>query len=370
MILPNSQLIELRRAFEAKGHNLWFVGGCVRDSILGEEPKDIDLCTDALPDEQLELYSANKITFIPTGLDHGTISIRLDGVTYEITSLRTEADHDGRRAICNYTKDLNEDLSRRDLTINAIAQDFDGNIIDPFNGVDDLDNLRVRFVGNPAERMNEDYLRILRFFRFHTRFAGICKLDAEAVAGVISAREGLKQISGERIWQEMKKLIVMQFGGITMLRMQRLKVLSAICCNDYNGRIHLRASVFGIDSAPSILGLSMSAKNISKLADRWVLATSERQEAHFINEHKHSTDIEYMKDLLVEGANPAWVNNLITFHRLLPLTHWAVPVFPITGHDMIRRGIKTGPAIGLALSRLRSRWKASRYTLTKKQLLG
>ena len=158
------ELLRLEKMFADAGFELVFVGGCVRDALLGKEPKDVDLATSATPEEQISLYNQNGIRFIETGLQHGTVTAVLDGEPYEITTYRIDKETDGRHAKVDYTRDLVEDLSRRDLTFNAIAMRFDGTLVDPFDGMADLHNGRVRFVGNAQQRIEEDYLRILRFF--------------------------------------------------------------------------------------------------------------------------------------------------------------------------------------------------------------
>ena len=176
------ELKTLRAAFQACGFDIRLVGGAVRDIVAGEDPKDLDFCTDANPTEQLEIYTANGYKYVETGLQHGTITVVIDHVGYEITSLRTETDHEGRHATVAYTRDWMDDLSRRDFTFNAMAMTFDGVLIDPFGGQEDLRNQIVRFVGNANDRVKEDYLRILRWFRFQARFSKQGKIDPALVA--------------------------------------------------------------------------------------------------------------------------------------------------------------------------------------------
>lgn len=378
MITPSSSLTKLRSHFVSKGFNLWFVGGCVRDTVLGHEPKDVDLCTDATPDEALEIYKAAKrVKYFPTGIKHGTVTVVLKPghplplETYEITSLRTETEHDGRHAIVAYTRDLNEDLSRRDLMINAMAQDFDGNIIDPFGGMSDLQNERVRMVGNAEERFVEDYLRILRFFRFHARFAGLRPLDADAERAIAATKDRLVDISGERIWQEMKKILVGPHAANTIERMQNMGVLKAIQTRRINPWIVLMANEYKVSMPSVVLGLSMKNSELEETMSRWKLSNNDRAAARFANKYLTINAIETFKELLVDGADIEHVEQLLKWHQLESLHGWDIPVFPVDGLDLInRKGIRTGPAIGVALRGLRQKWKDSNYKLTKEQLLG
>jgi len=174
----NPALWCLRDAFRAQGFDLKLVGGCVRDLMLGLTPKDVDLHTDATPDECVLIYQAEGVRFEETGLSHGTISVIFDHVAYEITSLRTDTETDGRHAVVSYTRDWHTDLRRRDFRFNAMSMSFEGDILDPFGGQADLEAGVVRFVGDAETRIKEDYLRILRWFRFRGRFG--MQMDAAA----------------------------------------------------------------------------------------------------------------------------------------------------------------------------------------------
>jgi tRNA nucleotidyltransferase/poly(A) polymerase len=211
LLIP--ELSDLRTKFVTSGFDIRFVGGCVRDLLWGKPPKDVDLCTDATPDQQIELYKKFNVRYVETGLQHGTISVIFNSIPYEITSLRIDAQCDGRHATVEYVTDWIADLSRRDFTINAMSIDFDGDIIDPFGGQSDLVNNVVRFVGNAEDRINEDYLRILRWFRFLGRmdFDQINNTHNQNTRKIISNFGGpnspASQISKERVWSEIKKII-------------------------------------------------------------------------------------------------------------------------------------------------------------------
>ena len=201
-------LAELKQKFTQEGYELFYVGGCVRDTLMGITPKDIDLTTSATPDEAISLYQRHGFKYFETGLKHGTLTVVIDSVPYEITTYRIDADTDGRHATVEYTRDLRSDLLRRDLTMNAIAMGFDGEIVDPFGGVKDIETNQVRFVGDANERIREDYLRILRWFRFYGRFgAGKSAPHVSAYDAIVDNAHGLAKISVERIWSEVSKII-------------------------------------------------------------------------------------------------------------------------------------------------------------------
>lgn len=193
-------------ALEVGGVRVRFVGGCVRDALVGLVPADIDLATPELPETVLDRLKAAGIKAVPTGLAHGTITAVVDHQPYEVTTLRRDVETDGRHAVVAYTDDWRADAARRDFTINAIYADADGVLFDPEGGVADLAAQRVRFVGEAEQRIAEDYLRVLRYFRFHARFGGGVP-DAGALAACAAARNGLGRLSAERVAAELLKLL-------------------------------------------------------------------------------------------------------------------------------------------------------------------
>lgn len=369
LIKQNSALAPLRAIFIAAGFDLWFVGGCVRDTISGETPKDIDLATSATPEEQVEIYTRNNMRFIPTGLQHGTVTVMIDQEGYEITSLRTESQHDGRYAVMAYTRDLTEDLSRRDLTINAMALDFDGNLIDPFGGEADLKAGRVRFVGNAEERMREDYLRILRFFRFHARFAGDTPLDEEAHAAIRTTRGGLSQISVERVWSEMQKIVCGPAAEATLDRMREVALIEIIGM-PYGVLSEVsRAQQCGVTHPASVMGTYVGDTDlVDSLASQWKWSTEERERARFVASKQAGS----WKEFLVDGRPSDWVVDLMRLQEFDPneLVVWEVPKMPVTGADLIRAGVSPGPSMGTVLREMKSRWVASDFSLTREELMG
>lgn len=195
-------------ALEGGGRRAFFVGGCVRNALMGRVASDLDIATDARPDEVMRLAAAAGLKAAPTGIAHGTVTLIHDGAPLEVTTLRRDVATDGRRAVVAFTDDLAEDAARRDFTMNALYARLDGSVVDPLGGLPDLRAGRVRFVGDPAARIAEDYLRILRFFRLHAWYGDPAQgIDAEGLAACAAAADGIARLSRERIGAEMAKLL-------------------------------------------------------------------------------------------------------------------------------------------------------------------
>lgn len=204
-VMQDPDLQSVFDAIEAGGHRSWLVGGAVRNALLDAPVEDLDLATDAPPDRVSELARAAGLKPVPTGIDHGTVTVVSGGRGFEVTTLRRDVETDGRHAVVAFSDDLAQDAQRRDFTMNALYADRAGAVIDPVGGLDDLRARRLRFVGDPAQRIAEDYLRILRFFRFLAWYGR--DADAAAVAACRDLRNGLDRISRERIGQELRKLL-------------------------------------------------------------------------------------------------------------------------------------------------------------------
>jgi poly(A) polymerase len=208
-------------ALAADGRPARFVGGCVRDALLdpARDVADLDLATPERPERVMALCRAAGLKVIPTGLKHGTVTVHDGARTYEVTTLRRDVATDGRHAVVEFTDDFAADAARRDFTINAMSCDAEGRLFDPFNGREDLAAGRVRFVGDARARIVEDYLRILRYFRFYARF-GRAPVDAEALGACAALAGGIGRLSGERVRQELLKLLVAP-GAVASLGLMR-----------------------------------------------------------------------------------------------------------------------------------------------------
>lgn len=204
-ILDDPALIAVLDAIEAQGSRAFLVGGAVRNALLGQPVDDIDIATDARPEDVQRLTLSAGLKPVPTGFEHGTVTVVSDGRGFEVTTFRRDVETDGRRAVVAFSDNLDEDAKRRDFTMNALYADRSGVVIDPVGGLHDLEARRLRFVGNPEQRIREDYLRILRFFRFHAWYGR--DADPQAVAACARLKDGLAQIAHERIGSEMKKLL-------------------------------------------------------------------------------------------------------------------------------------------------------------------
>ncbi len=208
--LDTPQVRDIAAAFDKAGAALWFVGGCVRNSLIGSVATDIDAATDAVPDNIIQIAEDAGLKAIPTGIEHGTITVVSEGVPIEITTFRKDVATDGRRAVVSFSTDIAEDAQRRDFTMNALYLSSEGYLADPCGtGLDDLKARKVRFIGVPEARIREDYLRILRYFRFFAWYGDPAEgVDPEALSAIAELQEGLDQISSERIGAEIRKLLL------------------------------------------------------------------------------------------------------------------------------------------------------------------
>ena len=372
-------LQELHQAFRRHNRDIRLVGGAVRALLLDEQPADIDLCTDADPDEQQAVYETADIKHFPTGIKHGTWTVVLsDRTVVEITSLRTETDHDGRHATVQWTRDWHEDLSRRDLTINAIAMAFDGTLIDPFNGQADLMQGIVRFVGDPTQRIHEDYLRILRFFRFHARIAGDRPYDAPTLVAIMDHMAGLIGIARERVWSEIAKVLVGRYGVLTLNNMIDHGIAPFIDL-PVKDTAWLRPDEFQAVRDPAALMAAYlgTREAVQAQATVWRWSTEERERASFIAEilaNRPLFALAEAQELAARGAVKQWMAEAL---RLLGksddaeiLLRWQTPHFPVFGRDLLAAGLTESEEIGRLLRDLRKVWEESGYQLDRHALLA
>ena len=219
------ELLTVTTAFQECGYDIRLVGGVVRDLLLDVPSKDIDLSTNATPEQMKDVFSKRGIKFIETGLEHGTLTAHINHLDFEVTTLRYDTEQDGRWAKVVFTNDWRLDAERRDLTINAMSMDTECTLYDYFSGVEDLQCRRVRFVGDSRLRIKEDYLRILRYFRFYGRIVtGADKHDEETLKVIKETAFGLEKIAVERIWMELSKILVGNFAPSIMKHIYDLGV--------------------------------------------------------------------------------------------------------------------------------------------------
>lgn len=377
------KLHDLRAQFRADGFDIRLVGGCVRDWLAGHDPKDIDLCTNAYPDEQIALYQKLGLRFIPTGYDHGTITVVLDDTPYEITSLRLDVATDGRRATVAYTRNWLKDLERRDLTINAMSMDFEGKLFDPFNGVKHLKQGKVQFVGNPDQRIQEDYLRILRWFRFQARFGrdedGL--FMSSAWRAISKHRQGLEQISAERVWAEIKALLRHPRSPEMLWHMDTVGVgnhinLPSRRTLNGTGASYQIKQAMQWTQAPEVLMAAWCGWHqnvVNKLADDWKWSRAERDHVNWLPKY-YRTGADLRRLIAIHDAPREWVRELAHWENRdawekTALAEWVFPPFPVNGNDLIAHGIKPGKIMGVIINTLKEEWAASGYSATKDDLM-
>jgi tRNA nucleotidyltransferase (CCA-adding enzyme) len=368
-------LKSLRAQFVASGFDLRLVGGIVRDTIAGIPAKDIDLCTNATPEQQVEIYQAHGHRWIETGLQHGTVTVVLGGEPHEITSLRIDVDTDGRHAEVEYTTDWHADLARRDLTINAMAMTFDGEIIDPFGGQDDLVNGVVRFVGDADARIREDFLRILRFFRFHGRFGKSAIIGGETWDAIVANAAGLRDISRERVWSEIQKIAVQDSGPELIAAMQTAGIHKHIDLPaGYSWRMKITQR---FSSSPELLMAAWcdwTPQRVSNLAANWKWSRAEQDHVEWICDNI-GTSRDLRRLIAIDGVPREWVVELAKIEgrdefAQFVADHWVFEPFPVTGHDLMRLGFKPGKTMGSVLRQLKEDWAQGGYTATKRELLA
>lgn len=380
MLDVNSLLVpglwDLQDRFKSKGFDIKLVGGCVRDLLAGITPEDVDLHTDADPLECKAIYQEAGVKFIDTGLGHGTWTVVFDHVPYEITSLREDVRTDGRHAQVSYTRDWLTDARRRDFTINSMSMTFEGQLFDPFGGADDLANGRVRFVGDANQRIQEDYLRILRWFRFRGRFEKTeHQFDEIAAAAVINNSDGLRLISRERVWSELSKILV---GPHALYLMESLRAMGVSRILELRGVwIHHKdpylVHVHAHTRNPVTMMVALYKKWAPRILKSFKTSNQEHDLACWLTTCVDKK-ISPSRHMAVNGISSEWARELgvlrgMDAFDLAVLEGWVPPQFPVNGYDLIRLGIKPGPHYGEIIQRLKNSWADSDYTLTQEQLL-
>jgi tRNA nucleotidyltransferase (CCA-adding enzyme) len=356
---------KLDKIFKDNDYEVRIVGGAVRDIALGKEPKDIDFATDATPDEMMNMLDKAKVKTVPTGIEHGTITAVIDDEPFEITTLRADKETDGRRAEVEFVRSWEEDAKRRDLTYNAMSMDIDGNIYDYNGGMDDLQDKVSKFVGDPAERIKEDYLRILRYFRFQSKLDNP-KWDEDTLNAIKDNVQGIKGLSVERIWQEMSKLLMSTNAEESLEWMNKTGV------NQMIGLGGIKPSKLGEPAGP-IISLAILLDN-SNIAREWKMSKYDTEMLDFLIKHKgQNINPKQAKDMLVKGVSQdhllAWAN-MHNKNDVYDTVHsFEKPEFPVNGKDLLAMGYRAGPQLGQLLTDLQDQWMKSNYKLSKEDLL-
>ena len=354
-------------------------GGAVRNAFLGEAVTEVDLATTLSPEQVTEACVARGMSVHPTGVDHGTVTVVADHRPYEVTTLRHDVETDGRRAKVKFTDDWEADALRRDFTMNALYSDADGRVYDFTNGYPDILARRVIFVGSPEQRIAEDYLRILRFFRFHARY-GEGAPDAQGLSACVRLSSGLDGLSAERIRQEMFKLLAARGAVPTVMLMAEQGILSHLLPYTEDWRVLERLP------PDPLLRLAVLARDPLDMKDRWRLSNHEGKRlaaiASLMPPSPALRPLE-QKIILYQMGPEAWQDVVrIAWARsdaplddpdwrsLLELPEtWAIPAMPVSGGDLLAAGMNPGPEIGVTLKALEDWWIASGFTPTRQDLL-
>jgi poly(A) polymerase len=377
------------KLLDCDGEEARLVGGAVRNALMGRSVAEVDIATTAVPDEVIRRASAAHIKFAPTGVEHGTVTLIVDGRPYEVTTLREDVETFGRKAKVSFGRDWSRDAQRRDFTINALSVSADGTVYDYTSGLDDLAHRRVRFIGDADRRIAEDYLRILRFFRIHAAY-GVGPIDREGLHACIAGRAGLRNLSAERIRSEMLKLLdadgassalremgdggllLELLGGVTYhaafdamvaaeqqlaLEPEPIRRLAALAV----------AIVEDAERLTERLRLSNaeSAELVSMAHRWWRLVAVDEQQARFAL-YKLGPE-RYLDRLMLAWAQTG--GDAGRWRELATLSsRWAVPTFPLKAADFIARGLQPGPALGAALARAEQLWIDAEFPEAKAEL--
>jgi poly(A) polymerase len=372
-----------------------FVGGCVRNLVMGREATDIDLATPLLPQEVLDRLEAAGIVALRTGIEHGTITAVVDKKPYEITTLRSDIETDGRHATVAFGQDWLVDARRRDFTLNTLLADSHGHIYDPLGcGLADALAGRILFVGDPRARIEEDYLRILRFFRFHAHY-GTGAPDADALAACTRAAPFIFALSHERITNEFFKILHAENANATIDLMDRAGILHYFNFPAWEDPARDR------DLMPSLCAFQKYYGLISILSRLYVFADGDKDNVHKLEtlliipkvfkkemfalaailslpdlDHEHSLHVSLYKygraitaQALMFGLAKGRVANEATPAALAIINDWPIPEFPISGRDLLGMGLKEGPNIGRILEKLQEWWIAEEFKPNRRHCL-
>lgn len=377
-------------ALAAGGVTARFVGGCVRDAVLGRPIADIDLATAAAPETVMALLREAGVKVIPTGIEHGTVTAVSGGKPYEITTLRHDVETDGRRAVVAFTDDWEADAARRDFTMNALSLEPDGVLHDPFGGIEDLRAGRVRFVGDARQRIGEDVLRLLRFFRFHAHY-GRPPPDADALAACRDMAHLLPRLSAERVRVELMKLLSAPAPGDVVRLMRDEGVLDhflsqATAVDRLDRLVAIETEIGACDPLRRLAALlPVDSERARRLASGLRLSNRERDRLLQIIEPAYAVtsdlaEAERRRALYRLGPE-AWRDAVIAawadagapasdrgWRELYELAErWQVPRFPLTGRDVKRLGVPEGAEVGRLLDATEAWWIEGDFAATAKQ---
>ena len=368
------------------GEEARVVGGAVRNALLRLQVGEIDVATTALPEEIVRRIEAAGGKAIPTGIEHGTVTAVIDQHAVEITTLRKDVETFGRKARVVFGRDWKADAERRDFTINSLSATADGLVHDYVGGLADIAARRVRFIGEPQQRIEEDYLRILRFFRFHAHF-GEGAPDAAGVHACIVARSGLDSLSRERVRMELLKLLVAARATPTLVVMAECGLLGMVLGGvaylaSFENMIKVEAALGAETDAIRRLGALglWVAEDAERLAQRLRLSKAESERLSALDQWWRvaaKSDPQAGRALLYRLGPQSFTDRLLlawarseagaadkNWHAYATLPQrWIAPVFPLKAADFMRRGVAAGPALGVALRAAEEAWVAADFPM-------
>jgi poly(A) polymerase len=379
--LGSGALAQLLGLLNRDGEEARVVGGAVRNALLGLAVGEIDVATTAVPEEVVHRLEAAGCKAVPTGIVHGTVTAVVEGIPFEVTTLRKDIETDGRHAKVAFGRDWKLDAERRDFTINAFSVDAGGTVYDYVGGLADLEALRVRFIGDPARRIAEDYLRILRFFRFHAAYGSSDHPDAAGLAACIAGRAGLDRLSRERVRNETMKLLVAPHAVPTLIAMSDAGItLSVLGSVSYLGAFENMAKVeqaagAGADPLRRLAALGVwVGEDAERLWRKLRLTNSEharlvsmaegwwRISPHLSDNAGRALLYRLGPEHFTDHALLGWARSPASAHdeawralATLP-QRWSAPAFPLKAADFIKRGIAPGPVLGEALRAAEAAW--------------
>ena len=395
--LADAGLQKLLSVLSADGEEARIAGGAVRNALLGEPVTDIDIATTNLPEAVIARAEAAGFKTVPTGIDHGTVTVIAGGTPYEVTTLRADIETDGRRARVEFGRDWQRDAERRDFTINGMYADADGQVVDLVGGLVDLQSRTLRFIGDAEDRIKEDYLRVLRFFRFFAWY-GSGRPDAEGIKASARLKAGLDGLSAERVWSELRKLLSAPDPSRALLWMRQTSVLT---------RVLPESEKWGIDAVPGLIDAESAqgwkpdallrlasmvppdAKRLAGLAERLRLSNAEAERlqswaradtpaatcgeaelARAAYRGAKSGIADRMRLALASAQAKSDMETTQRYGRLLSfLSSWEKPVMPVTGNDLLAAGLMPGKALGAILKSLENEWLESNFSLNRDALL-
>jgi poly(A) polymerase len=382
--LKDGEVARLLAVLNRDGEEARVVGGAVRNALLRLFVGEIDVATTAVPDEVACRVEAAGWKAVPTGIEHGTVTVVINNHPFEVTTLRQDIETFGRRARVMFGRDWRADAERRDFTINALSASADGTVFDYVGGLDDIAAHRVRFIGDPQQRIAEDYLRVLRFFRFHANFAD-GPPDADGLLACIRARAGLDTLSRERVRMELLKLFVAPRAAATLAVMAESGILGPVLGGvPYVANFAKMADIeaaLGLDADPvRRLGALavMVSEDAERLAQRLRLSNAEAERLMALEPWwrvSPSAGEQTARALLYHLGPESFADRvLLAWGRARPDTadsdwralaslprRWTAPAFPLKAADFIRRGVTAGPALGIALRTAKDAWIAADF---------